>query len=258
MDWINNFLENSKNLGTINTKTLEIYRKDIEDFDGFIAPLDLIDISEKEIISYIHELKKHYSEKSIYRKMSSIRSFYKYLLKNRIIDISPLREVELPNEIKNKTLPLKEWEITNIIDVLDESYEEKRDKMIILLLVDTGVKIGDILNLEEEKLKLTNYEIINIKSGSNTYNIKLSNKISKKLKEFCENYKKDNKIFNEVTREAFRVRFKIYAKRANIKRKVSPNMIKKMIIENKLRDDEELPLIQKIREEYMRIKIGDD
>lgn len=71
-------------------------------------------------------------------------------------------------------------------------------------------------------------------------------------------YSNRNKIFQELTREGFRVRFINYGKRAELERDISPNMIRKTIVEEKTKDEEGLSLIDKIREQYMRIGIGDD
>ena len=263
MDWIKNYLDNSKNIGKINSSTLEIYRKDLEDFNGFIISKDLIEVENEDIIKYIAKLKEKYSDKSVYRKMTSIRGFYKYLLKNRIIEVLPFEQIEIPNEAKKETKPLEGWEIKNILDVCDNSYEEKRDKLIIKLLVDTGLKIGDILLLEKKNFQYLGYKAIEIYSNSNLRNIELNKKVSESLKEFCEidleeEYPGRDKIFEELTRQSFRVRFKIYAKRANIKRKVTPSMIRKMILDNKLKDREDSTLFERIKAEYMRIGIGDE
>ena len=146
MDFINEFLKNSKENGKINSSTLEIYRKDIEDFDGFIVGKDLLDVETQDIINYIEELRKKYSDMSIYRKLSSIKSFYKYLLKSKIIDETPVKDIELPNRVKKVTEPLERWELKRILDICNDSYEERRDSLVIKLLYETGFKIGDILN----------------------------------------------------------------------------------------------------------------
>lgn len=263
MDLIKEFLDNSKNIGKINSNTLEIYRKDIEDFDGFIVGKELIDATSQDILNYIEKLKERYSDRSIYRKMSSIKSFYKYLCKNRVIDRSPLLEIELPKKVTKSTLPLEKWEIKNILDVCNDSYEERRDLLIIKILAETGLKIGDVLDLEKESLKLADYKVINIYTNSRFISENLSLKLSQDLEEFCEvmlskEYPGRNRIFDELSRQSFRVRFMIYAKKAGIQRDVSPSMIKKMIIEEKLKDENGITLLDKIRAEYMRIGIGDD
>lgn len=263
MDFINEFLIDSKANGRINSSTLEIYRKDIEDFDGFIIGKDLIDVETQDLVNYIEELKKKYSDMSIYRKMSSLKSFYRYLLKAKIIDVNPTKDIELPNRVKKVTEPLEKWELKRILDVCDETYEGKRDSLVIKLLYETGFKIGDILSLEKDELSKYEYKIINIRSASKILNQKISESLSKELKFFSERllpnmYTNRNKLFQELTREGFRVRFIGYGKKAELERDISPNMIKKIVTEEKIRDEDGVSLIDKIREQYMRIGIGDD
>lgn len=263
MDFINEFLIDSKANGRINSSTLEIYRKDIEDFDGFIIGKDLIDVETQDLVNYIEELKKKYSDMSIYRKISSLKSFYRYLLKAKIIDVNPTKDIELPNRVKKVTEPLEKWELKRILDVCDETYEGKRDSLVIKLLYETGFKIGDILSLEKDELSKYEYKIINIRSASKILNQKISENLSKELKFFSERllpnmYTNRNKLFQELTREGFRVRFIGYGKKAELERDISPNMIKKIVTEEKIRDEDGVSLIDKIREQYMRIGIGDD
>lgn len=263
MDFINEFLIDSKANGRINSSTLEIYRKDIEDFDGFIIGKDLIDVETQDLVNYIEELKKKYSDMSIYRKMSSLKSFYRYLLKAKIIDVNPTKDIELPNRVKKVTEPLEKWELKRILDVCDETYEGKRDSLVIKLLYESGFKIGDILSLEKDELSRYEYKIINIRSASKILNQKISENLSKELKFFSERllpnmYTNRNKLFQELTREGFRVRFIGYGKKAELERDISPNMIKKIVTEEKIRDEDGVSLIDKIREQYMRIGIGDD
>lgn len=263
MDLIKEFLDDSKSIGKINNTTLEIYRKDIEDFDGFIVGKDLIDVDEKDVIQYIEKLKRKYSDRSVYRKISSIKSFYKYLYKNRIIDKFPVLNIELPSEVKKTTQPLEKWEINNILEVCGDSYEGKRDSLIIRLLCETGLKIGEILGLENKNLELVDYKVIDLYSHSKFISERISEKLSLDLKEFCTEYFKKvspnkEEIFGELSRQSFRVRFINYAKKARITRDVSPNMIKKMVIEEKLKDEDGCSFLDKIRSEYMRIGIGDD
>lgn len=263
VDFIDEFLKDAKENGKINLSTLTAYRKDIEDFDGFIVGKDLIDVETKDIVMYIEELRKKYSDMSIYRKISSLKSFYKYLLKSKIIDESPVSEIELSNRVKKTTQPLEKWEMKRILDVCNETYEEKRDSLVIRLLYETGFKIGDILELDKENLKMYEYKVINIRSAKKIMSEKLSESLARDLKEFIEKdleviYPNRKKIFEELSRENFRVRFISYGKRAELDREISPNMIKKIIVEEKTKDEEGLSFLDKIKEQYMKIGIGDD
>ncbi len=263
MDFIEEFLQKTKADGKINSSTLVIYRKDIEDFDGFIVGKELIDVETIDVVRYIGELKKKYSDMSVYRKISSLKSFYKYLLKAKIIDETPIKGIELSNRVKRSTQTLEKWELKKILDVCDESYEERRDSLVIRLLYETGLKIGEILNLDREILEKYEYRIINLYSSTKIVTERVSEKLAEDLKKFSEEssvkmYTSNNKIFFGLTRESFRVRFINYGKRAELDRDIFPNMIKKIIAEEKTRDEEGLSFLDKIREQYMRIGIGDD
>lgn len=263
MDFIEEFLQKTKADGKINSSTLVIYRKDIEDFDGFIVGKELIDVETIDVVKYIEELKKKYSDMSVYRKISSLKSFYKYLLKAKIIDETPIKGIELSNRVKRTTQALEKWELKKILDVCNESYEERRDSLVIRLLYETGLKIGDILNLDRENLEKYEYKMINLYSSTKIVTERVSEKLAEDLKKFSEEssvkmYTNNNKIFSGLTRESFRVRFINYGKRAELDRDISPNMIKKIIVEEKTRDEEGLSFLDKIREQYMRIGIGDD
>lgn len=264
MDFISEFLKYSKNRGKINRTTLEIYRKDLEDFDGFIVDKDLLNINEKDILNFIEMLKLKYSDRSVYRKLTAIKSFYKYLVQNRIIENFPLREIELPTKIKKETLPLEKWEINRVLEVCDkENYAEKRDYIVIKLLYETGFKIGDILNLEIENLKTSDYRTIILNSDFKILTEKLSMELSEELKNFVEvdlkkMYTDRNKIFAELSRQNFRMRFINYGKKAGLRREIFPNMIKKTVFEEKIKGDNDLTLIERIREIYMKTQIGDE
>lgn len=259
VDFIKIFLEKAEDLGKINKKTLELYRKDIEDFDGYIYEKNLLDIEPIDIMNYIEKLKSDYSERSVNRKISSLRSFYRFLIKEKIIEKNPFLNIVLPDRVEKNTFPLERWEIKNILDICNESYEEKKDKMIIELLYHTGLKIGDILSLELEDLERVDYKLVTYKSGKNTDIKKLDIEISQKLRKYVEENKMyiDNNIFSGVTRENFRVRFKKYGKKAKIDRDITPSMIGKIKI-NEIEDEREEVKLSKIKEIYMKIGIGDE
>lgn len=242
---------------------MEIYRKDLEDFDGFIVGKTLLDVTSEDIAKFIEVLKLTYSERSIYRKLTPLKGFYKYLLKTRNIDKFPMFDIESPKKVKKETLPLEKWEITNILEVCEDTYVGRRDSIIIRLLYETGLKIGDILELEKEGLEKAKYHFLTVISNSKVSTCSLSDKLSEDLKNFVRNdldnmYINRNKIFSELSRQNFRRRFINYGKKANLKRDISPSMIKKTVINETLKDVEGVSLLDKIREAYMKTKIGDE
>ena len=152
MDFVKEFLETSKENGKITDTTHEMYQRDLKDFKEFIRGKEWIDVDNDDILKYIEELKKKYSDRSIYRKVSSLKSFYRYLLQKRIIDFMPMKEIELPKLQKAPLKILELQELNRVLEQCGDSFEGKRDSLVIRLLCETGLKINDILEIEKDGL----------------------------------------------------------------------------------------------------------
>lgn len=263
MDFVKEFLEESKENGKLTEITLDMYQRDIKDFKEFIGEKDWLDVEREDILSYIEMLKRHYSDRSIYRKVSSLKSFYKYLVQKRIIDFIPMGDIELPKLQKFVPRVLEQYELNRILEQCGESFEEHRDSIIIRLLCETGLKISDILELEREILKTYEYKKIAAMSGKRVISEPISEKLGAELKEHMEIVEKvfpdDKRIFVGLSRQGFRARFMAYGKKAGIEQEIFPNMIKRISAEIKDKEERsDLPLWEQIREVYMKIGIGDD
>jgi integrase/recombinase XerD len=138
--------------------TIDSYGTDLKQFVSFIqnAPET---ITTEDIKKYIHHLaKKNFSAKTISRKISSIKQFFKFLTSENIIVENPAQLLELPK--LEKTLPkiLSINEVHNILNFIEQncSHEGIRLACIIELLYATGVRVTELLNLKLTDLPLDN------------------------------------------------------------------------------------------------------
>ncbi|MDU1910977.1 tyrosine-type recombinase/integrase [Fusobacterium sp.] len=261
MDFVKEFLETSKENGRIIDTTHEMYQRDLKDFKEFIGEKDWIDIDNDDILKYIEKLKDKYSERSIYRKVSSLKSFYRYLLQKRIVDFMPMKEIELPKLQKTAIKVLELQELNRILEQCGNSFEDKRDNLVIRLLCETGLKINDILEIEKDMLETYEYKNITTTKGKRVYSESISEKLGIDLKNYVEMLKnpEEKRVFGQLSRQGFRARFISYGKKAGIKQEISPNMIKRISVEIKDKhENDDISFIEKIREAYMKIGIGDD
>ena len=261
MDFVKEFLNTSKENGKIVETTHEMYERDLKEFKEFLGEKKWLDVDNEDILKYIEELKKKYSDRSIYRKVSSLKSFYRYLLQKRIIDFMPMNDIELPKLQKAPLRVLEYHELNSVLEQCDDSYEGKRDSLVIRLLCETGLKINDILEIEKETLETYEYKNITAKKGKKVYSEIISEKLGLDLKNYIETMvdKDDKRIFGQLSRQGFRARFIAYGKKTGIKREISPSMIKKMNEDTRDKNEgNSMPFAEKIREAYMKIGIGDD
>jgi integrase/recombinase XerC len=95
------------------------------------------------------------ASKSIIRKVSSLRSFFKYHLKTGSLEVTPMANVISPKVSKRLPVFVKEAETKQLMDTLNESTEDWKTlnaKMLITLFYSTGMRLSELINLKEKQL----------------------------------------------------------------------------------------------------------
>lgn len=145
--------------------TIINYENDIKEFLEFLNKENIDNLKEVNysiVRFYLMDLyNKKFSRNSVSRKLSSLRSFFKYLHNEEIVKInpfslisSPKKEKKLPKFLYNEDIE-KIFNVPNINTVLG-----KRDSLILELLYDTGVRVGELVNI---KINDINYDDRSIK-----------------------------------------------------------------------------------------------
>ncbi|WP_027136968.1 tyrosine-type recombinase/integrase [Gaetbulibacter saemankumensis] len=143
--------------------TVKAYRKDLEDFTQYLKEhfnqTTLTDVNYSQIRSWIVLLVDNgLSNRSINRKVSSLNSFYKFLLKVGEVDLNPLARHKALKVSKKLQIPFSENEINQVLDALDAQtdFEGIRNKLIVELFYSTGIR-----RIELVELKLSNVDVCN-------------------------------------------------------------------------------------------------
>lgn len=140
-------------------ETVKAYRDDICQFEAFlneesecVAPSDVTTESVREWI--VSLMDKGYTSTSINRKLSALRSFYKFLLRRGDVSIDPLRKIVPPKNKKPLPSFLKESEMDRLLDETDfgEGFKGCRDRMIISMFYVTGVRLSELIGLDDNDI----------------------------------------------------------------------------------------------------------
>ena len=137
-------------------KTIVSYRIDLVEFEGFLKKVD----AEKDLVAVDADLVRFWmvslmengrSVATVNRKLSSLRSFYRFLLKRRFVDLDPMLKVVGPK--KQKTLPsfLRVQEMDRLLDECSpgEGFEEVRDRLILEMFYATGMRLSELIGLND-------------------------------------------------------------------------------------------------------------
>ncbi|CAM4012816.1 tyrosine-type recombinase/integrase [Flavobacterium antarcticum] len=141
--------------------TVRAYEKDLNDFAEFVATIfeqeDLTEVNYSQIRSWIVFLiEKNLSPTSVNRKISSLKAFYKFLLKSKQIEVNPLLKHKSLKTGKKIQIPFSEKEVKDVLadGVFSSDFEGKRNKLIIDLLYATGIRRAELIELKLQNVDL--------------------------------------------------------------------------------------------------------
>jgi len=141
--------------------TVTAYARDIEKFQDFLqeryGDAEVSDVNYSQIRSWIVELvEDKLSNRSINRKISSLQSYFKFLLKVEAIEVNPLAKHKALKTSKKIQVPFSETEIATVLDEIhfEDTFEGIRNKLIIELFYSTGIRRIELVEL---KLKDVDY-----------------------------------------------------------------------------------------------------
>ena len=138
-------------------ETIKSYGEDIRQFEEF-AKEEVGELAPSEVKSdFIREwiislMDKGYTSTSINRKLSSLRSFYKFLLRRGEVVVDPLQKITGPKNKKSLPVFLKESEMDKLLDDTDfgEGFKGCRDHMIIEMFYATGMRLSELIGLDDK------------------------------------------------------------------------------------------------------------
>lgn len=151
-----NFLTTEKNA---SPHTIKNYQVDLREFAHFTKDKQVPDVKYHDIRSFLAFLKeKDYSKSTISRKLACIRSFFKYLARENVLETNPALDIATPKREKRLPKYLEFDEVSNLIQAPSEStWEGKRDRAMLETLYSSGLRVSELVGL--------NYDDVDFFSG---------------------------------------------------------------------------------------------
>ncbi|MCE2495775.1 MAG: tyrosine-type recombinase/integrase [Flavobacteriales bacterium] len=141
--------------------TLRAYRTDLDQFKEFLLAVyeneDLMDVRGPMVRSWIVSLmNENYEPRSVQRKATSLKTFYKFLLHEGVIDKNPTAQLQTPKVRKRLPVVVPEEDLGALLDqrFFEDGYEGVRDRLIVMLLYHTGMRRAELIGLLERDVDL--------------------------------------------------------------------------------------------------------
>ena len=251
---VNNFLDyiKSKNY---SDNTYISYISDLYYFYNFIKK-DLTKVNENDIRSYLEELNnKKEKATSVRRKISSLKSFYKFLYKNDYIDKKDYPLVKIAYPKAEKKLP-KFIYYNDLLEIINESERDKdgiRDRLIIEMLYATGVRVSELINIKYSDIDFNNKRIIVCGKGNKERIVYYGEYAEEVLKDYMITHKKNeygyvftNSKGDKITDRGVRYIIDNIMKKLSVKVHVTPHVLRHTFATDMLNNGCDIKVVQEL------------
>ena len=152
---IDSFLEYLRVERNYSSKTLVSYKNDLRQFEDFFLRKDTelswqaidADVIRQWVMQMMAE---KYTATSVNRKLSALRSFFRYLLLRKQIKSSPMMNVKGPKKKKPLPVFVKERDMDKLLDDVElTDFESVRDRMILEVFYETGIRLSELIGLDD-------------------------------------------------------------------------------------------------------------
>jgi|YelNatPaOPRAMG01_1025707.scaffolds.fasta_scaffold02995_14 integrase/recombinase XerD len=250
------YLRFEKNL---SSNTLEAYKRDLEHFISFLQgeKKNLKDFNREDWQKYLSTLYKEYKIKSIARKISAIRTFLRFLIREGYfsknygsIILTPKIPIYLPEVLDEK-------EIDSILDLPDPSSPLGiRNQAILETLYGTGIRVSELVNLNLYNVNLKEKYIRCFGKGEKERIVPLGDYASESIEKYIKvrDYFKPidnnalflNKKGYRITRQGVWYIIKVYSKILGLSKKVSPHTFRHTFATHLLMNGADIRIVQEL------------
>lgn len=238
------------------------YKNDLDDFVTYITELGYSKFSDvdyqtiRKYLTYLYD--KKYTNKTISRHISSLRSLFKYLLKEGKIKNNPMTLVSNPKVEKKlpKFVPYKELEqILNVFD--SDNPIDSRNTLILELLYSTGIRVGELINIKIKDIEFTKKEIKILGKGNKERIVLFGSRcyelLNQYLNSFYQKYNINNNDYlllgvkgNKINDREVRKIVDEAVKRAGVKLNISPHVLRHTFATHMLNEGADLKSVQQL------------
>ncbi len=202
---VNQYLDYIETVRSFSDYTVKAYTIDLNDFIVFLDTESIFKVKDVEYqtirnyLRYMHD--KSYTNKTICRHISSLRSFYKYLIQEEIINFNPMTLISNPKVEKKLPSYLNYTEVDLLINNLEEKTPlEVRNKLILELLYSTGIRVSELVNIKVHDINLVNNSIKVLGKGNKERIVLFGSNCKIVLKNYLNNF---YPILNSKTKSSY-------------------------------------------------------
>ena len=242
--------------------TITSYQTDLKDFQQFIKreALSIVEVDYKIIRNYfVYLYSKNYAKKTIARHISSLRGFYKYLIKTHVITQNPMKLISNPK--LDQTLPkfLYTNELEDLLSIPDSKTPfGMRDAVMLELMYATGVRVSELVSIQIKDIHFYERKIKVLGKGSKERYVLYGSRLQSLLENYLSHIrpillkekKNDflllNHLGNPLTTAGIRTILNKIVQQGALKYHISPHVLRHTFATHMLNEGADLKSVQEL------------
>lgn len=244
-------------------KTIISYEKDLELFNKYLKENNIKEIKNieynviRKYLSYLHDNK--YESTSVSRKISALRSFFKYNIKEKVITNNPMTLISNPKKEKKLPKYLNYEEIEKLLNSIEMDKKEGiQERLIIELLYSTGIRVSELVNIKIKDIKIKENQINILGKGNKERIVLFGEKAKEIIKIYLNAYKDEftgnisnqylliNKKGKQLTTNKIELIVKDVLKKSALKLNISPHTLRHTFATHMLDSGADLKSVQEL------------
>ena len=254
-----NFIDFLSSEKRFSAHTISSYSNDINQFFLFLSSEYQINSTVSEVnfqivrswIAFL--LEKGISARSVNRKISTLKTYFKFLLREGVINESPMLKVVSPKSKKRLPIFVEEEQIESLLNEVDfdDGFIGERDKLIIDLFYVTGIRVSELINIKFLDINFDENLVKVLGKRNKERLIPLSLRIVKELQFFAHKYKIHDYFFTTLkgskmyTKLVYRIVNKYIGKISSINKK-SPHILRHTFATHMLNNGADINAIKEL------------
>ena len=244
-------------------KTIISYENDLELFNNYLKENKMTNIKSidyntiRKYLGYLHDNK--YEASSVSRKISALRSFFKYNIKSNIISNNPMTLISNPKKEKKLPKYLNYEEIEKLLNSIEMDKKEGiQERLIIELLYSTGIRVSELVNIKIKDIKIKENQIKILGKGNKERIVLFGEKAKEIIKIYLNAYKEDfqgnisnqylliNKKGKQLTTNKVELIVKDVLRKSALKLNISPHTLRHTFATHMLDSGADLKSVQEL------------